>query len=117
MPQDATLKLSLVDVYGKRLQERVDIFMRNVTLASDQPTFRGVDASRLINIKGLSAPTNNVYQIMIDPPSYHPTNRFVPIKSSGSQEEYVFAIDITKVVRVVFPAFASNPRELRDLLT
>ncbi|MFL6229371.1 MAG: hypothetical protein ACJ741_11390 [Pyrinomonadaceae bacterium] len=117
MSQDATLKLSLVDVYGKRLQERVDIFMRNMTLASDQKTFRGVDASKLINVKGLSAPTNNIYQIMIDPPSYHPTNRFVSIRSAGSQEEYVFAIDITKVVRVAFPAFASNPRELRELLT
>ncbi|MDT7602080.1 MAG: hypothetical protein QOF61_77 [Acidobacteriota bacterium] len=116
MAQDGSLKLSLIDVYGKRLQESVDIFMRNMTIASDQLNPRGIDASKLIIIKKLSAPTNNVYQIIIDPPSYHPTNRFVSIKSSGTEEEYVFGIDIAKVVRVDFPTFASNPKELRDLL-
>jgi hypothetical protein len=118
MPQDGKLKLSLVDVYGQRLQEGVDISMRNLQLMSDPPPLRGVDASKIIIIKNLSAPSNNVYQVRIDPPSYHPTNRFVSIGGGNNptEEEFVFAIDITKVVKVTFPPFNTAMRELRDLL-
>jgi hypothetical protein len=118
MPQDGKLKLSLVDVYGQRLQEGVDISMRNLQLMSDRPLVRDVDASKIIIIKNLSAPSNNVYQVVIDPPSYHPTNRFVSISSGNNptEEKFVFAIDITKVVKVTFPPFNTAMRELRDLL-
>ena len=117
MAQNGKLKLELVDVFGRRLQERVDITLRNLHLTHN-PVIRNVDASRLINVNNLHSGPQGIYQLTIDPPSYNPVSRFVTIKTSGSTDVTVpFPVDISKIVDVVFPTFPNLPKDLRELLT
>ena len=85
MAQTGKLKLDLVDVFGHRLKEKVDIFMRNLQL-DHKPVLRSVDASKIINLSGLHTGSQGIYQISIDPPSYHPVGRFVTVQTSGVTE-------------------------------
>jgi len=117
MAQDGKLKLALVDVYVKRLQENIDISLRNLQLTHNH-ILRGLDASRLINITQLFSGTQGIYQVTIDPPSYHPVSHFVNIKTGGPTEKTItFPVDISKIVSVTFPTFPNLTKELRALLT
>lgn len=117
MAQNGRLKLELLDVYGRRLQEKVDIFLRNLHL-SHAPVLRNKDASKIINITDLHAGAQGVYQVAIDPPSYHPVSRFVTVRTGGATELTIpFPVDIKKVVEVTFPAFPNIVKDLRDLLS
>lgn len=117
MAQNGKLRLNLVDVFGKRLQEKVDVSLRNLHL-THAPVLRALDASKIINVTDLHAGPQGVYQITIDPPSYHPVSRFVNVKTGGSTEVTIpFPVDISKIVGVTFPTFSNLARELRTLLT
>lgn len=117
MRQNAKLKLELVDVYGKRLGERVDIELRHQTL-SERKVFRAVDASKIININDLDhLLPSGLYRLTIDPPSYLPVSRFVNIKASGTTElSLVFPVDPKKVSSVRFPKYKDLPSETRAIL-
>jgi hypothetical protein len=117
MAQNGKLKLNLVDVFGRRLQERVDVSLRNLDL-THAPVLRGLDASRVINITDLFSGPQGHYQLTIDPPSYHPVSQFMDIRSgtNPTEETVTFPIDIGKVVSVTFPTFPNLTRELRTLL-
>jgi hypothetical protein len=116
MAQTGKLKLELLDVFGKRLQEKVDISLRNLQL-DHSPVFRGLDAAKIINITDLHTGSQGVYEIKIDPPSYHPIGRFINIKTSGVTEMSIpFPVDISKVVSVTFPTFPNLLKDLRTLL-
>ena len=117
MPQNGRLRLNLVDVFGRRLQERVDVSLRNLDL-THAPVLRGLDASRIINITDLFSGPQGHYELTIDPPSYHPVGRFVEIRSgtNPTEETVTFPVDSGKVVSVTFPTFPNLTRELRTLL-
>jgi len=117
MPQNGRLRLNLVDVFGRRLQERVDVSLRNLDL-THAPVLRGLDASRVIQITDLFSGPQGHYQLTIDPPSYHPVSRFVEVRSgtNPTEETIPFPVDIDKVVSVTFPTFPNLTRELRTLL-
>lgn len=118
MPQNGRLRLHLIDVFGRRLQERVDVSLRNLDLIH-APVLRRLDASRVINIADLFSGPQGHYQLSIDPPSYHPVSRFVDIRAGNNptEETVAFPVDIGKVVSVTLPTFPNLPRELRTLLT
>ncbi|HYH85498.1 MAG TPA: hypothetical protein VEX60_08445 [Pyrinomonadaceae bacterium] len=117
MAQNGKLKLELVDVYGKRLQEKVDISLRNLRVTHNL-VFKNLDASKLIQITQLFTRTDGTYQLTIDPPSYHVVSRFVNIKTSGTTDLQIpFPIDAGKVTSVNFPSFASLSKEARGVLT
>lgn len=117
MAQTGKLKLDLLDVFGKRIKENVDIFMRNLHL-DHKPVLRSIDASKIINISNLHTGSQGIYQISIDPPSYHPVSRFVTVQTSGVTEmSFPFPVDISKIVSVTFPTFPNLLKELRTLLT
>ena len=120
MAQNGKLKLELVDVYGKRLQENVDIALRNLQ-TSHSPVFKKQDASKLITITDLFTGPQGIYQLAISPRSYNPVGLFVNIKTSGTTETTIpFAVDISKLPKeggVSFPSFVPNvPKTLRTLL-
>lgn len=117
MAQTGKLKLALVDVFDKRLKEKVDISLRNLHLTHN-PLLRGVDASKIINVTNLHSGPQGIYQIFIDPPSYHPVGRFVTVTTTGvTAISFPFPVDISKVVSVTFPTFPNLTKELRSLLT
>ena len=99
------LRLDLVDVYGRRLGEKVDLEFRHQTL-SDRRTVRGVDASKKIVVSDLRGAPQGLYQVEIDPPAYLPVGQFVNLKASGFTDLSVtFPIDPKQVVSVNFPKY------------
>jgi hypothetical protein len=117
MAQKGKLKLELVDVYGKRLQEKVDVAMRHTKLTHNL-FFKGVDATKLFLITDLFTSTDGPYQISIDPPSYHNVTQFLNVKTSGvTDKQIVFPVDASKVVSVNFPKFTGLTKEMRTVLT
>lgn len=117
MAQNGKLKLELVDVYGKRLQENVDISLRH-TRTSQSLFFKSQDASKLIQISGLFTSAEGPYQISIDPPSYHHVTQFLNVRAGGVAEKQVivFPVDASKVVGADFPKFAGMSKEMRAVL-
>jgi len=117
MAQNGKLKLELVDVYGKRLQENVDISLRHTKL-SQSLFFKKQDASKLTQISGLFTSVEGPYQISIDPPSYLHVSQFLTVKTSGvTEKQIVFPVDASKVVGVNFPKFAGLTKEMRAVVT
>jgi hypothetical protein len=91
--------------------------MRNLHL-NHNPVLRRIDASKIINVTGLHTGSQGIYQLSIDPPSYHPVGRFITIKTSGVTDMPIpFPVDIGKVVSVTFPTFPNLVKDLRTLLT
>ena len=117
MAQTGKLKLELLDVFGKRVQERVDISLRNLQL-THSPVLKSRDSSKIISVTNLHGGPQGIYQISIDPPSYHPISQFINVKTSGDTELVIsIPVDISKIVSVTFPTFPNLPKELRSLLT
>ncbi len=103
---NAKLRLDLVDVYGKRLGELVDINLRHQSLAESR-VVRAVDASKRIVVSGLRGAPEGLYRMEIDPPAYLPAGRLVNLKAEGfTDEKVVFCIDPRKVVTVDFPKYS-----------
>lgn len=110
MPQNGRLRLHLVDVFGRRLQERVDVSLRNLDLIH-APVLRRLDASRVINSTDLFSGPQGHYQVSIDPPSYHPVSRFLDIRSGNHPTEEAVRCQATaRIIRWVFEEGAIRRR-------
>jgi hypothetical protein len=115
MDKDGKLKLSLVDVYGNPLGEKVDVTLRNQTL-TDNKTF-SVKAAKKILIQDLYGAPQGLYRIEIDPSAYLPVSQFVSLKASGITDlSITFPVDSNKVRKVNFPSFGDLPSDLQRLL-
>lgn len=115
MPSEVKLRLDLVDVYGKPLNEEVDVLLRHQVL-SDFIRKR-VSASKRIEITGLRGAPQGNYRLEIDPPSYQYVTRFINLKASGvTPLKLVFPVDPDKITKVKFPAYNLLPDDLRRLL-
>ena len=84
MAQDPVLRVSLTDVYGKYLNEKVDIMLRHLTL-SDRVKV-SADASAPIRVKGLRGQPQGLYRYWVDAPSYRPIGGFLSMLASGVTE-------------------------------
>lgn len=114
--RQGNLRLSLLDVLGKRIGGRVDVQLRHLVL-SHRPVLNGLDASKRITITDLFGAPQGNYRIEIDPSAYLPTSRFINIKASGITDfKHTFAIDPNKVKSVQFPAFSELPAGTQKLL-
>src|SRR5216684_6910554 len=113
---DGILQLRILDVYGNFVNENADIFLRHQTLADD-PSFRGLSAAQIIEIKGLQETPQGLYRLEIDAPSYQTVSQFVNIDSSGPTEKtFTLPVDHNKVLAVDFPKFASIAADAQRLL-
>jgi hypothetical protein len=105
MSRQGQLRLTLLDVYGNQLNERVDIYLRHQTL-SEVRAFRQVDASRPLLLQGLHGAPQGLHRLEIDPPSYLPVSWFVDLSSTRVTERtIVFPVDPGKIIRVEFPEY------------
>ena len=110
------LELTLLDVSGNFLDEKVDIFLRHLTLSDDRRV-RAVDASGPFIIPDLNEAPQGTYQVEIDAPSYQLVSQFVNIKSGAvTQKTFTLPVDRNKVAKVKFPAFTALSTVAQALL-
>lgn len=110
------LRLELVDVYGNRLKQNVDILLRHLQL-SDKRIVRGVRTASKILIRDLHGAPQGLYQVEVDPPAYLPVSQFVSLNASGATDlKLFFPIDARKIDRVEFPSYENLSTSLQRLL-
>jgi hypothetical protein len=109
MANPGKLRVALTDVRNRRIKEHVDVILRHRTLADvTKARLKPGAASIITDLRGRP---EGVYQVFVDPPSYHPVNRFVEVMASGvTPLDVVCAVDPKKVRSLEVPAFA----DLRD---
>ncbi len=114
--RDGKLRLDLVDVYGNRLGENVDVMLRHQTL-SEKLVVKAVSASKQIRIVDLHGFPQGLYRVEVDPPSYSPVRHFIHLKASGfTKLPITFPVDPQKVAGVDFPEYQDVFEDLRTLL-
>jgi len=110
------LRLELVDVYGTRLNQSVDILLRHQQL-SDRRIVRGVRSSSRMLVRNLHGAPQGLYRIEVDPPAYLPISQFVNLGASGLTDlKLSFPVDTRKIDRVEFPAFQDLSDPIQQLL-
>ncbi|MFL6278453.1 MAG: hypothetical protein ACJ74G_24980 [Blastocatellia bacterium] len=116
MSGTGTLKLQLVDVYGNRIKDKADVFVRHLVLNSGAEK-RGFDATKIFQITGLDSTQNGIHQVQVFPTRYRPVSRFVRIdEEKVSNQFFVFPVDPQKVTGIVAPAYAALPTDLKTVL-
>ncbi len=112
MADEPVLKLTLVDVYGNPLREKVDIILRNQVLSDVIKISRTVNGS--LHLAGIPL---GRYRIEIYPPSYRYVSQFVNVTSSGiTPLEIKFPVDLKKITTITFPTYEQLSAELKTLL-
>lgn len=113
---DGVLNLRVVDVYGSRLSEPVDVFMRHQTL-SHAPAFRDIQPVEVISITGLFRNPQGLYRIEVDAPSYFAVSQFVQIPAAGAGElTLTLPVNKDRVTSVTFPPFDSLNTDAQRIL-
>ena len=103
---NVTLRLEALDVYKKRIPEKIDIMLRHRVLSQFKRVSR--NGANLMEVKGLFGDPQGAYQLDVDPPSYQFVSNFINMKSSGiTSMSLTLPIDPEKVRKVNFPTFAS----------
>lgn len=116
MAQAPRVRLRLKDVFGAPVRESATIQFHNLE-TSERRLLKGVDASRIVAISGLSGSPRGLYRMSIDIPSYMPVSRFINVPASATQlTEMTMAIDPDNVTGVKFPGYSRLPANLRSLL-
>lgn len=115
MANEPLLSLNLVNVYGRPLNEKVDIILRHQELTETVRVAKLVKGR--FSIAGLRGSPLGRYRIDIDPPSYQYVSQFLNIGSSGTTSlDVTFPIDTRKIISVNFPAYEELRTELQTLL-
>jgi hypothetical protein len=106
MASNVTLRLEVLDVYGKPIAEKVDVMLRHRVLS--QIKKKSASGSHKIDVPGLFGDPQGAYRLDVDAPSYQFVSDFITMKSSGiTPLTYSLPIDPDKVKGVKFGAFSS----------
>ena len=115
MASQVTLRLKVVDVYGKPIAEKIDVILRHRVLS--QFKRKSANGANEIDIPGLFGDPQGAYQLDVDAPSYQFVRQFINMRSSGiTAMTITLPIDPDKVRSVNFPAFSSLDPAARALL-
>ena len=115
MASNVTLRLEVLDVYGKPIAEKIDIILRHRVLSQ----FKRVsgNGAKKIDVPGLFGDPQGAYQLDVDAPSYQFVRQFINMKSSGITPLTVtLPIDPDKVKGVNFPPFSNLDPTAKKLL-
>ena len=116
MSGTGTLTLSFVDVYGKKVKDRVDIFLKH-TVLSNAPVIRHHNANNDIQISNLISTHGGTYLLSVYPSNYRSNRQFVNIREDRDKSLVLtLAVLPEKVTKVNFPAYTSLPDTLETLL-
>jgi len=111
----ALLLLELRDVHGDFLQEPVDIFLANSTLASASRRISRTRVSAMLRIRGLEGMPHHRYEMAVYAPSFLPVSRFVTA-GPGRHVSLTLPLNPARVARAAFPTFDDLSETKRALL-
>lgn len=106
-----SLKLRLVDVNGRLLQEPADVLLRRQSTSVTKKVRSA--AGKTLTIGDLN---NDVYSVQVDPPSYRAAGVFVMVGAGSTDLTMTFPVDPSKVARLIAPTFAKLAADGRRLL-
>ncbi|HZT58312.1 MAG TPA: hypothetical protein VFA21_06735 [Pyrinomonadaceae bacterium] len=112
-----TLSLSLLDVYGNPIKDRVDISLRHTVLMSAVFSLKNQDGSKRLSIKGLDFTQGGRYEMFIGGLKYGTVHQFVQVSEDEETElELTFPVRANKVRGISAPGYASLGDDLRLVL-
>ena len=115
MANAGKLRVNLTDVRNRRIKEEVDVILRHRTLTEIKKVRLTPGAASTIT--DLRARPQGVYQVFIDPPSYHAISQFIDVRSSGvTALDLVCAVDPKKVQGLDLPEFEDLAEDARRTL-
>lgn len=105
MASEVTLRLEVLDVYGKPIAEKVDVMLRHRVLSQFKK--RSASGAKKIDVTGLIGDPQGAYRLDVDAPSYQFVSDFINMKSSGiTSLTRILPIDPDKVRAVKFVPFS-----------
>lgn len=116
MPTTGTLSLELLDVYGRRIDDRVDLVLKHTVLPSATRVARNIRAHRRLRLP-LDAAQGGTYSLAVYPMLFRPVARFVQIQEGQDRREtIVFAVDPERVLRIEAPTYDALPADVQNIL-
>ena len=113
---EGQLKLELVDVFGNRIGQSVDLLFQNLQVA-ERRVVRRMPSSEVILVRGLRGAPQGLYCLEVDSPSYLPISQFVSLASDHSTDlRLSLAVNSRKIQSIQFPDFPQLSKELQLLL-
>ena len=112
------LTINVTDVYGKPIEEKVDIAISSTTSQETRILERDLDGSKTIILKHIfrmgGAP--GVFSVQITPRSYLSVTKLIRIGAEVQTLNATVPIDPRRIASVELPPYSSLPGELRKLL-
>jgi hypothetical protein len=115
MAETGRLELTVVDVRGKAIPERVTIELRHQRL-NDVRKAKDVSASAAIGIDGLHRDPQGLYELQVFASSYYPVGRFVTIPASGAAQVTMKMPIIADRAQGIFPPYDALDERIRGVL-
>lgn len=116
MAGQTKLTLDLNDVYGIRIKDKVDLFLKH-TVLSHAPILKNMDASKRITITGLDFTQGGRYTLLIYPTKYRPVSRIVRVfEDQTTSESFFLPVDPAKVIGIDAPDFDALPEISKTIL-
>src|SRR5215216_5884570 len=105
-----------VDVYGDRLDERIDVRLKHNVLSHivQKRDHRGTQRLR---ITGLDSTQSGIYSVLVFPTRYQPVSQFIRVLEGKTvQQTFVLPVDHGRVIKIEPPEYDSLEDELKAAL-
>jgi hypothetical protein len=110
------LRLDFLNVYGSRLNDRVDVFLKHTTL-HDPREARDHSALKGLVFPDLTSTHGGTYSVLVYPMRHRPVSRFVQIKEGQTTtEKFILPADPRKVSRIDGPLYDEFQADLQQVL-
>ena len=114
MPGKAKLFLAVADVYGEKLQGRVDIRLDHKNLITADRVVRDRRPPKRMKIENL---VPGIYGVSVFPTLYRPVTQFANIRDvEPAKVSITLPLDADKVIDIKAPDFENLPQDLPEIL-
>ncbi len=117
MDGKGNLKFDFFDVYGDRLDDRVDVSLkhRELSHSTHEKNFSG---KKVLQVNDLISTHGGTYQVTIFPMRHRPVSRFIQVpEGKTARHSFRLPVDADRVERVEFPEYDSLSDDLKRVLS
>ncbi|HKY05429.1 MAG TPA: hypothetical protein VJQ56_11090 [Blastocatellia bacterium] len=116
MSGKGSLVFDFFDVYGNRLNERIDVALKHQSLGHGVHK-KDHQGTRRLRVTGLDPAQGGTYHVLAFPTRYRPVSKFVRVHEGKTvQHSFVLPVDPDRVVGVEFPEFEGLADDLKAVL-